>query len=232
MISYLTGVTGPYLEQGLAHERNIGLLIQPRNGSALRVGCYPTWGADNSAFSKHGFDAVAFRAMLKRPEVVAARATCRFVAAPDKIVVTAGGFMAGDAAGTLEQYLDWAPEIRDQGFPVALVAQDGLEHMLGRVPWHLVDVLFLGGGTEWKLSGGARLCVAAAQVEGKPTHMGRVNSYKRLSLADSWGVDTADGTFLGFGPNVNLPRLLGWLDKLENKCRPSPVTPRRISQAA
>jgi len=44
--------------------------------------------------------------------------------------------------------------------------------------------------------------------------MGRVNSYKRLALANSWGVDTADGTFLGFGPTQNLPRLCSWLDKL------------------
>jgi hypothetical protein len=87
--------------------------------------------------------------------------------------------------------------------------------MLDQVPWDLVNCLFVGGSTEWKLSMGARRCVVRAQREGKLTHMGRVNSYRRLSLADGWGVDTADGTFLAFGPTKNLPRLLNWIDKLE-----------------
>lgn len=29
------------------------------------------------------------------------------------------------------------------------------------------------------------------------------------------GCDSVDGTYLTFGPDVNLPRLLGWLDGAE-----------------
>lgn len=43
---------------------------------------------------------------------------------------------------------------------------------------------------------------------------GRVNSWKRLAHAASKGVDSVDGTFLAFGPDVRTPDLLGWIDRL------------------
>lgn len=215
-INYLTGATGAYLESGIATERGIGLLIQPGNHYHLRVQHYPAWAADNGAFSKkHGFNPVKFRAMLAQPNLRANVTTCLFVAAPDVLRVLDDGTVIGDARATLDQFPTWAREIRELGYPVALVAQNGLEDMLHLVPWDLVDVLFLGGSTEWKLGAGARACVEFARALGKGTHMGRVNSYKRLALAQGWGVDTADGTFLAYGPTQNLPRLLAWLDKLD-----------------
>ena len=42
--------------------------------------------------------------------------------------------------------------------------------------------------------------------------MGRVNSLRRLRLAAADGYDSVDGTFLAFGPDVNLPRLRAWLE--------------------
>lgn len=42
-------------------------------------------------------------------------------------------------------------------------------------------------------------------------HMGRVNSERRLRYADAIGCDSADGTYLAFGPDVNLPDVLAWL---------------------
>lgn len=132
--------------------------------------------------------------------------------APDRLVVLADGTVVGDARGTLEQFPDWSREIREAGYPVALVAQDGLEQMLDQVPWPLMDALFIGGSTEWKLSDGARICIAEARQRGKLTHMGRVNSFGRLAKAAAMLADTADGTFLMFAPRTNLPRLLSWLD--------------------
>ncbi len=81
-------------------------------------------------------------------------------------------------------------------------------------PWDDFDALFVGGSTEWKLSGSARELVREARARGKSTHMGRVNSLRRLRYAESIGCDSADGTYLIFGPDVNLPRLLGWLGVL------------------
>jgi hypothetical protein len=212
-IRYLTGATGEYLENGTATEQGIGLLIQPGNQYHRRVHLYPAWGGDNGAFGKHGFNAVRFRAMLAQPHLKAHRDTCLFIAAPDVLRHLPSGDVIGDAEATLAQFPAWAEEIRTHGFPVALVAQNGLETMLEAVPWDQVDVLFVGGSTEWKLSEAARMCVEEAQRRGKRTHMGRVNSYKRLALAASWGIDTADGTFLKYGPETNVPRLCSWLRK-------------------
>jgi hypothetical protein len=210
VIRYLTGATGLYLEGGLSFERDIGLMIQPGNNYHGRVQHYPVWAADNGAFSsRRSFDAAKFRAMLAQGNLDFWRDTCLFVAAPDVV---------GDARATLRRFPEWAREIRDLGFPVALVAQDNLECVLEDVPWDLVDVLFVGGSTEWKINIGAEICVDYARALGKRTHMGRVNSCKRLTLANSWGVDSADGTFLAFGPRKNLPRLLRWF----TKCQKSP----------
>jgi hypothetical protein len=212
MIRFLTGHTNSGVE-AVAFTRNIGLMIQPGNSYHLRVDRFPMWAGDNGAFTKSagGFSAEKFRRMLGRPELLAARSTCLFIVAPDKLQVLPDGTVIGDAAGTLEQFEPWAKEIRAAGYPVALVAQNGLETMLDRVPWDLVDVLFIGGDTNWKLSDAARVCLAEAKHRGKGTHMGRVNSLTRLSKAASMLVDTADGTFLMFAPVTNLPRLLHWL---------------------
>lgn len=213
MIRYLTGAATKGAE-AVAFERGIGLMIQPGNSYHLKVGSYPFWAADNGAFTKSpkGFDPVKFRAMLQRETLSEFAGSCLFVVAPDRLVVLPDGTVVGDAAGTLEQFPAWAQEIRAAGFPVALVAQNGLETMLDRVPWGLVDVLFIGGSTEWKLSEEARVCIAEAKHRGKMTHMGRVNSLTRLSRATEMLIDTADGTFLMFAPKTNLPRLLRWLD--------------------
>ena len=53
---------------------------------------------------------------------------------------------------------------------------------------------------------------AEAKRRGLATHMGRVNSGRRFRLARDVGYDSADGTFLAFGPDANLPRLLSWIE--------------------
>lgn len=45
--------------------------------------------------------------------------------------------------------------------------------------------------------------------------MGRVNSRSRLKIAEWFGCDSADGTYLAYGPDKNLPKLLKWLDELD-----------------
>jgi hypothetical protein len=208
-VQYLTGSTGAYLESGLCIEHNIGLMIQPGNAYYRRVHHYPAWAADNGSFSeRRAFDAAKFTRLLERPQLQASKQTCLFVVAPDVI---------GEARKTLDQFEPWAYQLQTYGFPVALVAQDVLETMLDDVPWSIVDVLFVGGTTEWKLSTAAQVCVAYAQRLGKRTHMGRVNSYKRLTLAHSWGINSADGTFLAYGPDVNFPQLSHWLNELKKQ---------------
>jgi hypothetical protein len=58
-----------------------------------------------------------------------------------------------------------------------------------------------------------RVCepIHPAKAHGKHVHMGRVNSERRFKYAASIGCDSCDGTFLTYGPDVNLPRLMAWL---------------------
>ncbi len=51
-----------------------------------------------------------------------------------------------------------------------------------------------------------------AKDRGKQVHVGRVNSARRLRWARDHGADSADGTYVGFGPDVNLPKVTRWLD--------------------
>jgi hypothetical protein len=100
-------------------------------------------------------------------------------------------------------------QIRAAGFPAALVAQDGLEDL--PISWRSFDALFLGGTTHWKLGAAAARLAQQARRRGLWVHMGRVNSLRRLRYAQLIGCHSADGTFLAYGPDRNLPILLGWL---------------------
>jgi hypothetical protein len=83
------------------------------------------------------------------------------------------------------------------------------------VPWDEFDALFIGGSTEFKLGPVARPYAARRSARGKWLHMGRVNSERRFAYARAIGCDSVDGTFLTFGPETNLPRLLTWLRTLD-----------------
>lgn len=202
MTFYLTGVKGPAVLPLLDSGR-VGLLDTPANSYAKSPDWL--WAADNGCFNERTYvgDAAWF-AWLDRNAQQAG--TCLFATAPDVV---------GDAQATLDRSLPWLPRIRALGYPAALVAQDGLETL--DVPWDAFDVLFIGGSTEWKLGPAAADLALRARRHGKRVHMGRVNSHKRLRYAAAIGCDTADGTYLAFGPDVNVPRLRGWLDALHER---------------
>jgi hypothetical protein len=81
--------------------------------------------------------------------------------------------------------------------------------------WREFDALFVGGSTEWKLGEDAAWLVQQARGRDKWVHMGRVNSLRRLRYAHRIGCQSVDGTFLAFGPDLNLARLCGWLPALD-----------------
>lgn len=182
---------------------DLGLILTPRSYGVAVVGAGP-WAADNGCFSNpEGFDLPAYLTWLNAMAANNGLDTCLFATAPDVV---------GDAEETLRRSLPALPMIRELGYRAALVAQDGLETL--SVPWDEFDCLFVGGSTEWKLSEHAYRLVREADERGKWTHMGRVNSYRRLKAAAVGGYDSADGTFLAFGPDKNLPRLLAWMRTL------------------
>ena len=161
-------------------------LVTPANGAVPGA---DVWAADNGAFS--GFDAPAFLRMLDRLNPTG----CVFVAAPDVV---------GDHWATLDRWPEWSEVIRAYGFPVAFVAQDGCK----QVPDD-ADALFIGGSTEFKLSDQAR-----SLIDDRWSHMGRVNSYRRLQLARSWRVDSVDGSSLSWFTDT---KLAGYLAHSEHE---------------
>ena len=172
----------------------IGYIDTPAQGNKRPDGV--AFCMDNGAFSDKFDEAKWWRFLTENAH--AAR-DCLFAVAPDVV---------GDAAATIERSLPWLPKIRALGYPAAFVAQDGQEDLT--VPWDEFDCLFIGGTTSWKLGPYARELVREAKARGKWVHMGRVNSERRWRYADAIGCDSCDGTFLTFGPDVNLPRLLAW----------------------
>jgi hypothetical protein len=99
----------------------------------------------------------------------------------------------------------WSAPMR-RGYRLAYVAQNGCRS----IPAGAAAV-FLGGDTAWKLGPEARSVARTAKRLGLWLHMGRVNSLRRLRYAASIGCDSVDGTFLTYGPDANLPRLLRFL---------------------
>lgn len=182
---YLTGATNAADEPDLA-AAGIGLMIQPGNSYHLRIDAYPWWAADNGCFAAR-WDEDRWMRWL---EAVPSRDRCLFAVAPD---------VYPSATATLERSLPFFPIIRELGYPVALVAQDGAE--LLDLPWEDFDALFLGGEAkhpEWKTSIEAERLARRARSLGKWVHMGRVNSLGRLDRARQMGCNSADGTRLKY----------------------------------
>lgn len=173
---------------------DLGFIATPSQGNRRPPGV--AWCADNGCYSNR-WDQASWWAFLERNATDAG--TCLFAVAPDVV---------GDAAATLERSRPWLGPIRDLGYRVALVAQDGLEHL--ETPWQDIDALFIGGSTAWKLGPAARELVAEARARGLWVHMGRVNSQRRYVYAHDIGCDSVDGTFLTYGPRLLLPELLSW----------------------
>ena len=167
---YLSGV----YRKDLPSTPCVGLMLQPRSGLERRIH-ERAWAADNGCFSGAWCEAVWRRWLDALPP------GALFATVPD--VVT-------DWRSTLERFdrFDVAPH------PTAIVLQDGAT--THEVPWARVDAVFVGGSTAWKLSDHALDIVRAAKRRDRWAHMGRVNSLRRLLLADSWGCDSVDGTFL------------------------------------
>lgn len=179
----------------LAKAGALGVMMTPRSGYRYGGG---TWAADNGCYSSSTYVGddkwLAWLARMS-PHADA----CLFATAPDVV---------GDHDATLARSAPFLSEIRRLGYKAAFVLQDGAT--VDTVPWGW-DAYFVGGTDDFKLGPDARALIAHAKSLGKLTHMGRVNSQSRLRYAQLIGCDSADGTFLAFGYDTNLPRLQSWL---------------------
>jgi len=107
----------------------------------------------------------AFIALLDRE--YADRKVCRFVACPD---------IVGSARRTLEAFDFWYPRL--YWWPLALVAQGRSRNL--PIPWELIEGIFIGGSTEWKMGEHARNIIKTAKMMQKWVHIGRVNTPARF----------------------------------------------------
>lgn len=195
MIRYYATASGPRVRQAM-RAGLLGMIATPAAGNAVMAGV--DWVADNACFAgRYPGDDHYLRWLRRRAEHAGA---CAFAVAPDVV---------GDAATTLARSRPMLDRIRAAGYPAALVLQDGQEHL--PVPFDDLDAVFVGGTTAWKLGPAAAGIVAQAHELGKHCHVGRVNSRLRLRYAAGIGADSVDGTYLAYGPDRNLPTLLGWL---------------------
>jgi hypothetical protein len=172
--------------------------VQPGNSLHRQIPHFPVYAADNGCFAQGAdFDERSWLSWLAGLP----RTGCLFATAPDVL---------GDAEATWRRSRRALSRIRRLGFPAALVAQDGFD--AAAVDWRLVDVLFLGGSTDFKVGPAGAGAAAAARARGVPVHMGRVNSARRVRLAADFGCSSVDGTFLKHGPDRRLPEVLQWLE--------------------
>lgn len=214
-VMYLTGVSTPITRA--AKREDLGLLVTPASSVWRQIDHYSLYAADNGCYveSKAGRPFNAERWLRWLEQLPVQRAL--FAALPDVLEwyddpETGRPYCIGNVDATLERSAGYVERVKELGFPAALVAQDGLED-LDTVPF-AIDALFIGGSDGFKLGPNVRQLVAQARDRGMWVHMGRVNSAKRLRYAGEIGCNSADGTFVGFSPTKNAPRMLGWLDKL------------------
>lgn len=172
-----------------------GILTSYKHGIAAGVSAGLQWAADLGALSGpeyvKRYNPEESLPWLERMSPY--RSTCLFVTVPDHV---------GDAKRTLEEF----SRISFPNWPLALVAQDGLED-LDFPPADTWAALFIGGSNEWKMSDSALDCITRAQEIGKHVHIGRVNRFRRYkhfrSLEGSEGF-TCDGTYTRYAKDEAL----------------------------
>lgn len=192
-------VSGATRNVATADPTRVGFLLTPRD--RCRGFVDRPHAIDNGAF--RGFDELAFVRLLER---VRGRPGCLFVAAPDVV---------GDHAATVAQFPFWRFAIKAQGFPVAFVVQNGCT--VDDVPWELVDAVFIGGDTAFKLSADVDAVLDRAAQLHKWRHVGRVNTRRRIRHFRG-RADSIDGSGFSQWPR-RIDRALHWIADLEQQPR-------------
>jgi hypothetical protein len=200
VVLYLATPSGPAARAAM-QAGVIGCMTTPAQGNRIPDGAW--YACDNGKYGKGWPGTGQWHDWLERTVRRYGTDRCLWALAPD---------VPFDAAATLAESAPWLPRIRRLGIPAAFAGQDGSEN--GLIPWGEVDVLFLAGSTGWKTGPAAERLSRQARDRGVKVHMGRVNSRERLIIAEWFGCDTADGTYLAFGPDANLPKLTAWIGEL------------------
>lgn len=213
---YLTGYIDDHTDRWKHYNGDIlplGMLVQPktyREGYLRRAGLY-TWVAiDNGRFTEAG-------RRLFRPADYDRLIGEGLERAGDHLLFATAPDEPFDWAETLRLFRPWLRRIRRMGCPAALCAQEGMTPE--SIPWDDFDCLFIGGRDEFKKGPIVRDACREARRRCKWTHMGRVNSLRRLRIALDFGVDSVDGTYLLHearkGRSGEAPHdVVGWLRQI------------------
>src|SRR5574343_124049 len=172
----------------LSGQHSMGFLVSPLSHLSPVTRFPLPFSIDNGAFGNK-FNPEKYLALLSAAALY--RDRCLFVVDPDVVA---------DAEATTRLWHEWLPILRQTGYPVAYVAQDGVK----QPPWDEMDALFIGGSTQFKLADTAQQLLKTAGARAKWRHVGRVNSHKRLR--HFWGMaESFDGTDWCRGPRIKLP---------------------------
>lgn len=168
----------------------IAELIACGVGECVSRGEFPPkrtpWFFDNGAFVDH-LRGTAFNVDAWRDEL---RCVADHDVLPDFAVVpdvVAGGLTS------LAFSLEHLRTVRLFGLRPYLVAQDGMTEADLVGPLRRFDGLFVGGSTKWKMATAARWCDFAHE-QGKPCHVGRVGTGRRVRWAREIGADSIDSS--------------------------------------
>lgn len=192
---YLANPSTPQVRAAIAAGQ-LGCMATPKQGNKIQPGW--TWAMDNGCFTESWSAGKWLTALERNAEHIE---RCLFAVVPDSVA---------DPVETARLWTLWAPIVVELGYQPAYVLQDGET----APPWDEMVCLFIGGTTDYKLSDEAHEWAIEAKRRGKWVHWGRVNSRRRFAGWCALTGDSADGTYLAFGPDVNLPRLLSWTNTL------------------
>jgi hypothetical protein len=168
----------------------LGMIVQPksfREGYLGRAGLYRWVAIDNGRFTEAG-------RRLFRPEEYTRMIREGLEQAGDNLLFATAPDVPFDWHATLKLSRPWLARIRSLGATAALVAQEGMTP--DSIPWDEFDCLFIGGRDDFKEGSLVRDACREAKRRGKWTHMGRVNSLRRLLIALDFDVNSVDGTYL------------------------------------
>jgi hypothetical protein len=161
------------------------------------------FGVDNQCFTKP-FNPHRMYRLLQN--LAPYRAQCRFVTVPD--IPWVNNERVFDAQITVEMFEEYANHMMFKGWPLAYVAQNGAESL----PFpEGATTIFIGGDTAWKCSEAALSVIRRAHEQGLWTHVGRVNSKKRLTHFRLAHACSSDGTGAALAPTRVMKQLNHWL---------------------
>lgn len=171
-----------------------GQITSPKSGDKIIEGAQ--WALDNGCFANTWTESRWTKNIVRYRGIP----NCLFAVVPD---------IVADANGTDRLWYEWADFVKECGYKAAYVLQNGCTH----IPEN-ADAVFTGGDTDWKLGPEASNWIKQAKKRGLWTHMGRVNSLKRLKYAKEQGYDSCDGTFITYAPSKNAKIMSKWVQQI------------------